>query len=197
MHIAILGWGSLIWDPRNLEIDKSEGRTGWFDDGPMLPIEFARISNDERLTLVIVPGNKDVQTLYAISKFNELDHAILDMAIREGCAKSKIGSYVKADRKFKSIFTDIQTNIEYWINSKEEIEAVIWTDLPENFQKKVKLPLTKENTINYLIQLLPHKQSLAEQYIRRAPAIVKTTIRETIEQKFGWFHIIIKSKETD
>ncbi|HOW68396.1 MAG TPA: hypothetical protein P5055_13320 [Candidatus Paceibacterota bacterium] len=48
MSIAILGWGSLIWNPRDLPI------TGdWQGDGPVLPIEFTRISDNGRLTLVI------------------------------------------------------------------------------------------------------------------------------------------------
>jgi len=44
--IIVLGWGSLIWDPRELKIKNSE----WQKDGPNLPIEFARISQDGRLT---------------------------------------------------------------------------------------------------------------------------------------------------
>lgn len=48
MAIAILGWGSLIWCPGNLRI-----RGPWRHDGPVLPIEFARISADGRLTLVV------------------------------------------------------------------------------------------------------------------------------------------------
>jgi len=186
MKIAILGWGSLVWDPRNLEIDKSKGRNGWFDDGPMLPIEFARISNDGRLTLVIVPGNKEVQTLYSISKFVELDHAILDLAVREGCGRNRIGFFAKANHKFQSKFTDILTNIEYWISSKEEIEAVIWTDLPANFKDKIGLGMTVENAANYLKHLPLDVKARAELYIRRAPTVVQTPIREAIEQNLGW-----------
>ena len=50
MKIAILGWGSLLWQPKDLQFDKE---IGWSKNGPMLPIEFARISKDGRLTLVI------------------------------------------------------------------------------------------------------------------------------------------------
>jgi 1-acyl-sn-glycerol-3-phosphate acyltransferase len=50
MRIAVLGWGSLIWSPGNLKIDRE-----WHEDGPFLPIEFARVSQDGRLTLVLFP----------------------------------------------------------------------------------------------------------------------------------------------
>ena len=189
MKIAILGWGSLIWDPRNLEIENSQGRNGWIDDGPMLPIEFARISNNGRLTLVIVPGNKEVQTLYTISKFVELDHAILDLAVREGCGKNRIGFFAKADHRFQSRFSNIQLNIESWISGKENIEAVIWTDLSANFKDKIGLGITVENALNYLKYLPLDVKTIAEQYIRRTPAAVNTPIREAIEQQLGWLNV--------
>ena len=70
MKIGILVWGSLYWDPRNLNT------TGeWFFDGPILPIEFSRISGGNRLTLVITPGFDNVTTLFAISGFDRLSAA--------------------------------------------------------------------------------------------------------------------------
>ncbi len=45
---AVLAWGSLVWDPRALQT------TGKFTaNGPLLPIEFCRVSDDGRLTLAI------------------------------------------------------------------------------------------------------------------------------------------------
>jgi len=35
--IACIGWGSLIWDPRDLLVQRE-----WFKDGALLPVEFAR-----------------------------------------------------------------------------------------------------------------------------------------------------------
>ena len=51
MIIAILGWGSLIWEPKELEFDR---KIGWLENGPILPIEFARISNNKRLTSLLL-----------------------------------------------------------------------------------------------------------------------------------------------
>ena len=39
MRIAILGWGSLIWDPRDPCVQGD-----WQPDGPRLPIKVARTS---------------------------------------------------------------------------------------------------------------------------------------------------------
>ena len=39
MKIACLGWGSVIWDPRALPIQRE-----WFKDGPFAPVEFTRQS---------------------------------------------------------------------------------------------------------------------------------------------------------
>lgn len=189
MSIAILGWGSLIWDPRNLEIIKEKGQNGWFPDGPVLPIEFSRISQDGRLTLVIDPRGVEVQTLYAISKFAEMDHAILDLAARESCGKPKIGFFVKSDIDFQSKSKNIRNTIESWINLKEEIDAVIWTDLSMNFKDKMGIEFNEENAINYLKYLPVETKVKAEQYICRAPDAVNTPIRTAIEEKLGWKRI--------
>src|SRR5690606_21037100 len=96
MKIGIIGWGSLIWNSQALNYDTD---FGWREDGPLLPIEFARISNNGRLTLVIKKRANIVTTLYAISKYKEIDEAILDLAIREGCGKNKIGYFFKREEQ--------------------------------------------------------------------------------------------------
>jgi len=53
MKIAILGWGSLLWEP-SAEFEKWI-ELPWKNDGPKLKIEFSRISGSRKgaLTLVI------------------------------------------------------------------------------------------------------------------------------------------------
>ena len=54
MRIAFLGWGSLCWNPGTL---RTSGN--WKSDGPRLPLEFARISEDGRPSLVIYKAFPD------------------------------------------------------------------------------------------------------------------------------------------
>lgn len=196
MKIAILGWGSLIWNPGNLGINKEQGKNGWFDDGPMLPVEFARISKDGRLTLVIVDKKEveSVQTLYGISKYTELDHAILDLAVREGCGKNKIGSYVKSEDEFVPDKFECKNEIKSWIDEKEDIDAVIWTNLPEKYwylnDENEKIDVDKTKIIQYLDDLSSNKKALAEQYVRRTPVAVNTKMRQEIETKLEWSKIL-------
>jgi hypothetical protein len=189
MKIAIIGWGSLIWDPRNLEIDKTLGENGWHNDGPILPIEFSRISNDGRLTLVIDSDGSEIQTLFAISAWPGLDEAILDLAVREGCNKNKIGLYLKKSDKFIPDNVEFRKSIKTWMDSNPDIEAVIWTNLPRNFKDKIGVRLTPKNAVNYLNYQTLEIKKIAEQYIRRAPEVVRTPIRNAIEKEFGWIKV--------
>lgn len=189
MRIAILGWGSLIWDSRSLKIDGSIGNNGWYSDGPYLPIEFARISNDGRLTLVIRNGVKDQQVLYSISLYNDLDEAVLDLAVREGCGKNKIGKYLKEKNEVTPIDFIHKEKIANWIEPKQEINAVIWTNLSSSFKDKIGLKLSDINVVNYLTSLSPEVQVKAEEYIRKAPVQINTEIRNVIEAKLSWTSI--------
>ena len=186
MKIAILGWGSLIWDPRNLEIDKTVGQNGWFPDGPMLPIEFSRISQDGRLTLVIDPDGAEVRTLYSISKYEKIEEAVLNLKERECRYIKDIGVFSKADSQFSNSNFQFKQNIELWIKEMVDIDAVIWTDLMSNFSENIGYPFNEENVIKYLKNLSSHELIAAEKYVRLAPSVVKTSIRDLIEKELGW-----------
>ena len=83
MKIAILGWGSLVLDPRELP------REGvWQYGGPEFRIEFSRVSQDCRLTLAIDNENgKLVSTRYVLSPRSDINDAISDLKLREGTIK--------------------------------------------------------------------------------------------------------------
>ncbi len=90
-QIAILGWGSLLWDSRP-EFD--EQHESWQHDGPEIKLEFSRVSQSRRgaLTLVIDPKNgTPCRVAYAISKRRDPEDAICDLRCREGTTRSNVG----------------------------------------------------------------------------------------------------------
>ena len=65
MKIAVLTWGSLVWERRELQ-----AASDFVADGPLLPIEFCRISRDGRLTLVL-EGTPTGDQRFAYIKYDE------------------------------------------------------------------------------------------------------------------------------
>ena len=186
MKIAILGWGSLIWLPKDLKFDTN---SGWKENGPVLPIEFARISKDGRLTLVITPNGTEVPTLYAVSSFDSLNLAVLNLKKREGTNEKYIGSYKKSKDEFSPKEFPYKENIKNWIQTTD-FDAVIWTNLPEKWDitenKAVIKTIDPNDRINYLQNLKGLESALAEEYIRNTPKQIATTYRKQIIEILGW-----------
>lgn len=182
MKMACLGWGSLVWDPRSLPV-----RRPWFNDGPLLPIEFARHSKGERITLVIVPDKPDVayvRSLWALMSIDDLKTAKEELAEREGkIGIENIGHWSK-DNNSGHRYVEI---IKEWAIQKN-LEAVIWTALPPKFDKiEGKVP-TVEEILSFLkLKNLPYeKRKFAEEYIRKAPLQIDTDYRRKIDNEFNW-----------
>ena len=186
MKIAILGWGSLVWNPKSLQYNQE---IGWQKDGPFLPLEFARISMDGRLTLVITSEGKEVQTLYAFSTNTTLDEAILDLAIREGSGRKSIGYYnKKRDEIYPKNFNYLE-NLKAWLAINPKIDAVIWTKLGANWKEPDRLKSEKQDRIEHLKALDGPSKVLAEEYIRKAPRQINTKFRQEVEKELNWFPI--------
>lgn len=177
MKIAILAWGSLIWQPKELAYNKT---FGWQKDGPILPIEFARISKDGRLTLVITENGTKVPVLFTLSNCHNLEEAVLNLAVREGSGRNSIGSYDKDTFSSKFLFKE---EIKNWIKNTD-FDAVIWTNLGENWSTKI------NNRIEYLKELKGNTSAIAEEYIRRTPIKINTDFRKKIEATLNWTPIL-------
>lgn len=179
MKIAILGWGSLIWKPENLAYNIG---LDWSQEGPFLPIEYSRISNDGRLTLVISNGVKEIKTFFAISTFETLDLAILNLSIREGSNISTIGFYIKNNTQSSPNNFQYRNNIENWLKQNDNVDAVIWTNLPENWKSKTDF----RDRVEYLLSLTENASLTAEEYIRKTPKQINTALRSEIEERLNW-----------
>jgi len=179
MKIAILGWGSLIWDPRAL---KTVGKK-WSDGGPTLKIEFSRISSDDRLTLVIDEANgSEVKTLFIISALDDLGAAIENLRSREKTLTEKIGYIVKgrpetcafAKTHHPNAFAAIRT----WLDSIDA-DAVIWTALEPDFSRAGE-PFSVMAAQRHFEKLTGEVKEVARTYIQKAPSVVNTPVRRLL-----------------
>jgi hypothetical protein len=176
MTIAILGWGSLIWNAKDLNYNNE---IGWIDAGPFLPIEFSRISKNRSLTLVISKDGCRVQTLYSLSNEKTINAALENLRKREGTNINNVGYYLKFSREFFPPSFEHKQNILDWIEDKD-FDAVIWTDLKENWKDFAK------NRIEYLKSLDKEDKTNAKKYIENAPKQIETDIRKEIREQLDW-----------
>lgn len=175
-HIAILGWGSLLWDARP-NFDALHGP--WWDDGPILKIEFSRISKSrsDALTLVLDPVNGAAnQVAYCVSKRSNLSQAVEDLRLREGTILKNIG-FVEANGTKYSCNPESVDSITTWAFARK-LDGVVWTDLPSNFVEKTGEPFSPERALAYLDALDDEGAKAALEYIRKAPRSIRTPLRE-------------------
>ena len=181
MKIAYIGWGSLIWNPGSLRIMDS-----WQDGGPIFPVEFARVSKDGRLTLVLYRGASPVQTFWSLSAEENLDAAIKDLMLREGTIEKRIGYLSLSSGKSRcKVLGELVEVMESWLKHKE-LDAAVWTDLPSNFEEKTGMVYSTKNAIRYLKGLDGNKRDSAKEYIVNAPDSIKTPVRLAAEEELGW-----------
>jgi len=182
MQIACLGWGSLVWKSGELQI-----RGKWFEDGPFLPIEFCRQSNNGRITLVLVEGKQLVRSLWAILACETLSEAKKNLAERENIKEENIDKHIGFWEKSGKSTGKYAAVISEWA-SKLKLDAVVWTDLPPKFNNKDNKVPTSQEVISYLKGLSIEKRRLAEEYIRNAPPQIDTDYRREIMLKLNWLH---------
>ena len=183
MKIAILGWGSLIWDKKSekgKEFDRWR-ESKWKQAKDLkLPLEFSRISTSRKdaLTLVIDKDNgTECCIQYALSKRKQLEDAICDLRCREGTTCENIGYWFADSNCFEHGYVK---NIRDWAKTKN-FDAVVWTALDSNFKKCKKMEFTIENAIQHLNGLSPKGKLEAKKYIREAPKEVRTKLRTKVE----------------
>ena len=188
MKIACLGWGSLVWDPRDLPI---KGK--WHEDGPILPIEFARQSSDGRITLVIVRELTipKVPSLWAFLDVETIDDAVKRLRQREGIPSKNENKHIGRWLKRDGIQVDdsIVAIIGKWALDKG-LEGVVWTDLPPKFKGKSGYMPSIDEVITYINELSEDAKERAQQYIQMTPLQVDTPYRKAIEKRLGWKPII-------
>jgi hypothetical protein len=179
-RIACLGWGSLVWDPRDLPIQRE-----WFADGPFVQVEFVRQSDDGRMTLVLEASAPPVRSLWAVMDSEEIVSAREALRKREKMSSKRrhqICAWSKGE-----VSPELILDLPDWA-SAHGVEGVVWTALPSRFNGKEPCTPTSEDVVTYLQDLEGSSRDNAERYIRRAPRQIDTPYRRDIEAALHWTH---------
>jgi len=181
MRIAIVGYGSLLWDLENLTPFVAGD---WkLADGPQMPVEFSRVSPKRKDALVLVIDetlDHQCDTSVIDSTRNDLHQAVDDLAARERCPQNMIG-YVSTDG-------DAHRPLDCageWLK-KAPYDAVLWTALPGNFHEQVNHPFSHENGLAYLKTLKGAALEEAWRYVEFAPEITDTPFRRFLRSDNFW-----------
>jgi hypothetical protein len=186
LKIAVIAWGSLIWDARDLAIE-----CDFEPSGPRLPVEFCRVSGDGRLTLVIDEAcGADCITYCATSLLGDLGAAIENLRVREGMPGPKgvgfvdIASGKSSDRAMER-HPKAVARITTW-GKLGGYDAAIWTALASNFGEKGKArePFSVDAALRYLSLLDASAFDGALNYIRLAPPEVQTPVRAAVSARW-------------
>ncbi len=181
MKIAILGWGSLLWDPRDLQRSTAFELTG-----PSLPIEFCRISKDHRLTLIIDETfGTFCQTYAATSALTTLDEAVENLRLREGMSSAADVGFAdltsqKRSRNATRLHPHMVETIADWA-LHAGYDAAIWTALESHFEDRTTEPFSVNAALRFLETLEQRDAEAftrALTYIRRAPEATQTPVRD-------------------
>lgn len=176
--IAILGWGSLIWDLRP-EFDRYHDE--WLSDGPVLPLEFSRISASRKGALTLVVDSKHgvpCRVAYSLSTRSNPDDAIADLCCREGTIMRWMGFYFRDGSR--TCATPVPETIAAWAADKG-YDVVVWTGLPSNFRDETGKEFSVTEAIIHLQSLTKEGKSMAATYILNAPDLIQTPLRTALQ----------------
>lgn len=187
MKIAILGWGSLVYDPRDLEITAPFELTG-----PNLPVEFCRISNNRRLTLIIDESFGTLcQSYAAVSAAGDIAAAIENLRLRKEMPSGASVGFVDVRAQTRSpVATKLhphatETIADWTLNNG--YDATIWTALDRHFDRFAHEPFSVNAAMRFLESLEqndPEAFTRALAYIRRAPPATQTPLREAAQAQW-------------
>ena len=184
-QIAILGWGSLIWD---LEILTPHTTGEWLmEHGPRLPMEFSRISPKRKLGLVVCldPAvGVECTTNVIQSAKEDISHTIDDLAARERAPLDLIGA-VHADGLQKGRMPEVCNAVSEWCEANGW-DGAVWTDLEPNFFDYTQQGFTIDAGLMYLRTLSGENLIEAHNYIESAPHQTRTPLRTALATDPWW-----------
>ncbi|SDW72466.1 hypothetical protein SAMN05444336_102188 [Albimonas donghaensis] len=182
-RIAILGYGSLIWDLDDLA-PHVEGPWA-MGAGPAFPLEFSRISPKRLMGLVVCvdPDHGTPCPSHAIaSRRATVAEARADLARRERALEAHVGAW---SRDGSVVVGKIAPAAAAWCAAVGAAGAV-WTELPANFAEIAGRPFDHAAAEAWLIGLEGPSRDEAVRYIRNAPAATDTALRRRLSGLDWW-----------
>ena len=182
-RIAILGWGSLIWDLDNLA-PFVEGQWA-MRGGPAFPLEFSRVSPKRLMGLAVCidpEAGQDCPSHAIASRRRSVAEARADLAARERAPLDLIGAVcmVEGTRLGRSA-----TSVAAWCAATGAAGAV-WTDLRPNFAETAGGSFSAEAGERYLQGLAGDSFAEALRYIEFAPGETDTPLRRRLAAAPWW-----------
>lgn len=175
--IACLGWGSLVWNPDTLPIQRD-----WFEDGPFIRVDFLRKSRNGRVTLVLHESATPVRSLWTVMDEGDLARAITALRVREGIFEKNESKHI--GRWEGGASPPCIPQLAEWAQARK-VDAVIWTALDATFDNPDAADIA-ERVAQYLGTLTGAVRDDAERYVRFAPQQIDTRVRRRIEVALGW-----------
>lgn len=123
-----------------------------------------------------------------MSALGDLNAAVEDLRKRERTPlRDRIHWLDRCDGQADGIDPDVANLARAWLTGRRDADAMVWTGLCSNWDCKRKRAFSPEDAILYLRELIAKdRSSSAEDYIRNAPAPIRTAVRELVEKEFGW-----------
>ena len=183
--IAVIGWGSLIWDP---DILKPHVHGHWRDrTGPELPLEFSRISMKRKRALAVCVDLMDgvpCATSVIVSKRATIAETRTDLARRERAPDGFIGAFCgKTGQHWGR--PQVAFKVAQWCRAGGWGGAV-WTDLHANFAAETGLTFSVSTGHDHLRSLDEDGLDEAVRYIERAPVATNTRLRRHLRDDPWW-----------
>jgi hypothetical protein len=179
--IPVLGWGSLTYDWGGLSLREP---VRWLLRGPILPIEFSRISSAGRrkglLTAVVDEAHgQHVQTRLCVSALAAIAPIREELRIREGGTRKRwIGSIDRMGISEGDVSEAIRQNLHEWLLTTD-YAGVVWTAIPPDFGAT---SFSLDGALEHLKALEPSTRQEARNYIVWAPDEVDTPLRRFLRK---------------
>ena len=186
--IAVIGFGSLLWDLDDLA-PKVSGEWKMYG-GPILPLEFSLVSRKRHYALALVIDYGDgapCPTCVIDSVRSEIGAAIVDLANRERMEPTNIGFVDRNTGESHSHREETRNTFWNWIEDSS-YDGAVWTDGERNFEALTGRAFSLQNAQDHLRSLQGISLEEARRYIRNAPARVETPLRRALEGAPWWHH---------